>query len=286
VAEVYNEVNTGLLGWFGQPWEIKQLHRHNDIELNLVVDGELHYLLAGEMHLLCPNQLLVFWAVMPHRIVHCQASTKLAVIHLPLLEFLRWNLPKSLIDGLLHTRPIVQPSPDPTFDRALFGRWAADLQQTPTPAVNPAPLEQHQIVLLELEARLRRLANNLDNRQDHITPTPKHLSPVAWLAGQLAQRHAQDINLQHLAGELGLHPNYMAGLFQKTLGLTMHQYLVQQRIAHAQRLLVTSHLPILEVASEVGFGSLSRFYQAFVKLTGFTPKRYRNTHARALPITE
>jgi AraC family transcriptional regulator, melibiose operon regulatory protein len=285
MPEVLHESSSGVLGWFGQPWEIKQLHRHNDIELNLVLGGELQYLLAGEMHLLCPNQLLVFWAVMPHRIVHCQTTTKLAVIHLPLLEFLRWNLPKSLVDGLLYTRPIIHQSPDPLFDQMLFARWAADLQQTPTPSVNPAPLEQHQIVLLELEARMRRLANNLDNDHPSLA-SQMHPSPVAWLASQLAQNHAQDINLKSLVREFGLHPNYAASLFQKTLGLTMHQYLVQQRIAHAQRLLVTSQLPILEVAGEVGFGSLSRFYQTFVKLTGFTPKRYRSTHARALLIAE
>jgi transcriptional regulator GlxA family with amidase domain len=55
-------------------------------------------------------------------------------------------------------------------------------------------------------------------------------------------------------------------------------YLTQYRVAHAQRLLVTTDLPVLEIALACGFNSLSRFYAAFKKICGRSPRTYRQEH--------
>ncbi len=275
--DIHTEPSSSLLGWYGQPWEVKQLHRHNDIELNFVAKGEIQYLFAGQIQSVNANQLLIFSAVTPHRIVHCSSDTELGVIHLPLLEFLRWNI-ESLQSQLLQTKWLIGQDPDPSFDQKLFWRWAKELQTSPTPQTSLAPLEQHTIILLELEARLRRQARQVANLQT--SPKKNSFTPdaVQALAQIINERHQEPLKLEQVATEVGLHPNYAMNLFRLHLGLTMHQYLTQQRIAHAQRLLITSGTPILDIALEVGFGSLSQFYAAFVKQTQQTPKRYRQRY--------
>ena len=280
---VFDDKISGILGWFGEPWVIPQLHRHNDIELNLVARGQLHYLFGGQVQAISAGQLAVFWAVAPHRIVYTAPETLLGVIQVPLLEFLRWNLPIVLQEGLLHGKVILGQDAQPHFDQMLFERWAKELQQTPVPSVNPNPLERHRIVLLEVEARLLRHAREIDTehplKAKAVPPTAK-MDKAQQLARLLAERHSQPIALEDIAAEVGLNPSYAMTLFRTTLGLTMYEYLNQHRIAHAQRLLITSDLPILDVALEAGFGSLSRFYQAFKTSSGYSPKTYRAMHFR------
>jgi transcriptional regulator GlxA family with amidase domain len=53
------------------------------------------------------------------------------------------------------------------------------------------------------------------------------------------------------------------------------EYVTQYRLSHAQRLLATTDLKILDVALASGFGSASRFYQVFMAMCGLTPRDYR-----------
>ena len=279
LEDIQTEPSSSLLGWYGQPWEVKQLHRHNDLELNFVAKGEIQYLLAGQIQSVTANQLLIFWAVTPHRLVYCSPDTELGVIHLPLLEFLRWNI-GNLQHQLLQTKWLIGKDPDPSVDQKLFWRWAKELQTSRTPQVHQAPLEQHTIILLELEARLRRQARTLQTPLVELPSSRRTPILVQQLAQIIAERHDQPLPLNRLLEGIEIHTNYAMNLFQKHFGLSMHQYLVQHRIAHAQRLLITTRQSILDCALDSGFGSQSQFYQAFKEHTGYTPKQYRKIFAR------
>ena len=76
----------------------------------------------------------------------------------------------------------------------------------------------------------------------------------------------------------GVNPNYAMNLFRQTFGTTMSHFITEHRIAHAQRLLVTSDETILKVAFAAGFQSLSRFNEAFKAACGCSPRDYRKAH--------
>jgi AraC-like DNA-binding protein len=81
-----------------------------------------------------------------------------------------------------------------------------------------------------------------------------------------------------VAREVDLHPDYASAIFRKGFGLTPTRFILQHRVSHAQRMLVTSDAKVLEVALEAGFGSLSRFNAAFRQLCGCSPREYRAIH--------
>jgi AraC-like DNA-binding protein len=81
--------------------------------------------------------------------------------------------------------------------------------------------------------------------------------------------------VSRIGREVGLHPNYAMSLFRRTFGATLLEYLTQLRISHAQRLLATTDDKVLDVALSSGFGSLSRFNDAFVRRCGLSPSAYR-----------
>jgi AraC family transcriptional regulator, melibiose operon regulatory protein len=276
VTDIYSSPH-GLLGWYGEPWVIERLHHHSDIELNLVSNGELHYLMGGATLTIGAGEVAVYWAVTPHRIITCQPASTLGVLHIPLTEFLRWQVPATLRETLLRGQALKHHSPDPTLDTALFKRWASELQRTPRPAINPDPIERHQAVLLEAEAFLHRLARLTDAPASAVLGDLGR-STAERLAQLIAERHAENISAQLIAQALGLHPNYAMTVFKQAFGLTMREFLTQHRVAHAQRLLVTTDLSVLDIASESGFQSVSRFYAVFARASKQTPLAYRQRH--------
>ncbi|MER3443431.1 MAG: hypothetical protein C4333_04640 [Meiothermus sp.] len=100
-------------------------------------------------------------------------------------------------------------------------------------------------------------------------------SRAARMAAFLAEHHTRPVRPAEAARMVGLNPNYAAGLFLRHFGMTPTDYLTALRVAHAQRLLLSSELGVLEVALESGFGSPSRFYAAFTRLVGESPGAFR-----------
>lgn len=67
-------------------------------------------------------------------------------------------------------------------------------------------------------------------------------------------------------------------LFRQHYGMTLGTYLTRLRVCQAQYLLVSTNGDVSRIAFETGFGSLSRFYEAFKAISGQTPRQYRMLH--------
>ena len=98
------------------------------------------------------------------------------------------------------------------------------------------------------------------------------------LAAYIAQHYREAIRIEEVAAKVGLNPNYAMNLFKKTFNLTINAYLTQHRLSHAQRLLATTDLKVIDVALDSGYPTLSRFYDAFKQSCGCSPSSYRRTH--------
>ena len=57
--------------------------------------------------------------------------------------------------------------------------------------------------------------------------------------------------------------------------MTFSEYLTAHRLKRAKELLETTGLPVLQVAADVGYGSVSQFGQAFRRQYGVSPAQYR-----------
>ena len=67
---------------------------------------------------------------------------------------------------------------------------------------------------------------------------------------------------------------YVSRLFKKHFDTTISDYIMKRRIAESQ-LLIMQGLPLIDVAYQVGFGSLSTFIRTFRTVTDMTPSAYR-----------
>ena len=124
---------------------------HNEIELNLLQSGSLTYLLRGRRVTIRPRRLAVFWAVAPLQIIQIEGDAPYYVATIPLTRFLQWKLPSGFLNRILGGEVIEEASESAGgYDLAMFERWLWDVADDVQ--------EPQEIVLLEMEARLRRLA--------------------------------------------------------------------------------------------------------------------------------
>ena len=87
----------------------------------------------------------------------------------------------------------------------------------------------------------------------------------------------RDLTLESLAREAGYSRAHFLRMFRESTGTTPHQYVMQRRIAHAEKLLSANELGVAEIAVTCGFSSQAHLTLAFKKQTGVTPAEYRRT---------
>jgi AraC family transcriptional regulator, melibiose operon regulatory protein len=259
--------------------------RHNEVELNFLLDGSLSYFFGGAQVTIPPRYLAAFWAAIPHQVLGSPSSEKGAdyyVVTIPLLTFLQLNLPDRLVQPILHGQMILEPQEGWCASAPeRFEQWADDLE-------GDQP-DQHRAVLLEIEALLLRLALRLPEQLPIPYPGSAargclhegRLSKVEQMAAYIAQHYTEPLQIDEISHAVGLHPGYAMTLFKKSFGMTLIEYVNQHRITHAQRLLATTDKTILSIALESGFGSLSRFNDAFKRACGYTPRQHRKKYQPA-----
>ena len=169
------------------------------------------------------------------------------------------------------------------FDRDIFLRWRDELLF--------GDEELGLIVRDELSARVRRLDREgwrdlravgaAMARLGHLEP---ERIPVVEQMVRFIAEHAQNpISARDVARDACLHPNYAMTLFKRGTGLTINQSILRQRLDMAQSLLIATDMSVGTVAFESGFGSLSRFYEAFTHRFGTRPSEFRAGFRDHLP---
>lgn len=103
---------------------------------------------------------------------------------------------------------------------------------------------------------------------------------VARAASRIERDFAQPLRLEDLAREAKLSPNHLLRLFSQAYGVTPIQLLTRVRLDHARDLLVTTSLPIAEIAEASGFPDQSYFSRVFRSVVGGTPREYRRAGGR------
>ena len=87
-----------------------------------------------------------------------------------------------------------------------------------------------------------------------------------------------DVNLQALAGQIFLSPNYVGSLFKKSTGVSFSDYLCSHRLMAAEKLLVEKGMRVSSVAEAVGIPNVSYFCVQFRNAYGVTPSNFKKKH--------
>ena len=82
------------------------------------------------------------------------------------------------------------------------------------------------------------------------------------------------LTIPQLAQKVGLNQCYLKKGFKEMFGQTVYDYLQEQRMSQAKRLLHTEQYTIAQVAEMVGFSSANSFATAFKRIVGMQPSEW------------
>lgn len=249
-------------------------HTHPDIEVNFLFDGDFSYLHGGAVVPITAGRFTVLWGGVPHQTIGRGIVSRGIWITLPLAWFLQWRLPNGMHDRLL-AGEIVAAAPDAN-DRLTLERWLADAES--------GEADRRHVLQLEMEARFHRLALAMPRRGGRTPVAAEGSGQMTRITQFIAEHYREPLSVQAIARHAGLHPKYLMRIFKKLCGVSVWEYLTRLRVSHAQRLLITSDMKVLDVAMESGFSSVAPFYAAFAAHTrGIRPLAYRRQHRLAEP---
>jgi AraC family transcriptional regulator, melibiose operon regulatory protein len=261
----------------GKSIEVQRMpgpHMHSQIELNFVLEGRMTYWFDGRELAVDAGRLVLFWGMIPHQVTAVEKPTRFICLYVPMSVFLGLpalsHLREAMFRGAVIEALDIRP-----YDSDVFRRWRDEL------LVGDDQVEQ--IVRDELTARVRRidregwrdlrdLAEASPHAANHDAERALHIEKMSRFVGE---RATEDISVDDVAKAAGLHPNYATTIFKRSVGLSINQAIIRHRLDMAQSMLIATDLSVADIAFECGFGSLSRFYEAFKQRFRSSPKLFR-----------
>jgi AraC-like DNA-binding protein len=151
--------------------------------------------------------------------------------------------------------------------RALFGRLEAEARQS-----RAGREAMQRLVLVEILLVIYRC---LQAERAARAAEPARLR-VEDVEAFVRERYAEGLSLASLAARFGFNPSYLSRLFSARTGVHLTEYINRVRIQKSCALLKRSAMGIVEIAFAVGYNNRSHFDRYFRRITGMSPREYRN----------
>ncbi len=94
----------------------------------------------------------------------------------------------------------------------------------------------------------------------------------------IAAHLCTDFRVGDIAEEVNIAPNYLQRIFKQTMGVTLVEYINQQRIERSKWLLMYTDDTIVDVAIASGFNSRQHFFRVFNSMMNMSPQQFRQEY--------
>ncbi|MBO1514076.1 helix-turn-helix domain-containing protein [Metabacillus bambusae] len=84
------------------------------------------------------------------------------------------------------------------------------------------------------------------------------------------------ISVSQIAESIGISPVHLSARFKKEVGQTLSRYIQQEKVEESKKLIVLTDYSFLEICTLLNFNDQSYFTKVFKKITGLTPKQYKD----------
>ncbi len=122
-----------------------------------------------------------------------------------------------------------------------------------------------------VEESIFRLFYLLLGQQGFKQPVDARISAVqAFITARLSA----NLPISELAKIACLSPTQFKKRFRQDLGISVHQYITEQRMEKAKALLTHTDLPVQLIAEQVGYNDVSAFSRRFSAFFGLSPRKF------------
>ncbi|WP_336773887.1 AraC family transcriptional regulator [Paenibacillus sp. MMO-58] len=246
------------------------LHGHDFYEIFIVISGQCTHLVNGDTQFLKEGAMVFIRPDDTHSYDLLEGED---------CRFLNVNFYKEVVEG--------------AFDYIGHAAFAQALRSPQLPPVILLPgtdmealmrkSEQIQLFNSTDKQKARTMARSFLNdalthfflhfRNDGTQPLPQWFD---HLLAQLQRKENFSAGLPRLRELTDRSDGHLNRVFKQYLRMTPTAYLNHLRLGHAKNLLLTTQLPIVDIAYDAGFDNLSHFYHLFKDAYGIAPGKIRN----------
>ena len=112
-------------------------------------------------------------------------------------------------------------------------------------------------------------------RVSELKAVPEKSREIIIAEDYIRSNLTRPLSIEEVAKAVGYSDYYLSRKFAKETGMIFSDYVNRERVRYAQTLLRTGSLPVQAISDMLQFTSLSYFGRVFKKITGQTPKQYR-----------
>ena len=131
------------------------------------------------------------------------------------------------------------------------------------------PYYSYRIYLLLRDLLLQIMRKNSERKR---TPDEK----LKMIQNYLDAYCTTNVDFDALATSLNYSYDYLRHYFKMQTNMSLKQYVIQRRILLAKEYLM-SDVPVAQVATNCGFKSAAHFIATFRRITGLTPRQFRES---------
>lgn len=162
----------------------------------------------------------------------------------------------------------------------LYNILASDNTYGPFVAVDDVYSPEHLVFHF---STFKCMIDTICERLRESTPTNEHdnmsNSAFLYMMKYIDTHLSEGFSLQQLAKEINMNANYLGQIFKRETGKTYTTYVTELRIERAKEMLRTEDSSISDIATSLGFNDYFYFLKTFKRITGMTPKQFRQEPA-------
>ena len=102
------------------------------------------------------------------------------------------------------------------------------------------------------------------------------------IAGYIEHEIDQPLKVSDIAANFDYNDKHLSRLFKRYTGVSLKQYILNQKLKRADFLLMDSTIPVSDIAFRVGYSSYHTFERAYVANRGMTPTAFRQLYAQKI----
>ena len=279
----YNEIPPSMLAEYDMEFftlsssliaSTTSAHAHSALEILYFVKGSYKVDIDGEQIITSPGDMVMFPSNAVHSIYHLEATEgRYYVLKLALNLLFQFFKGNECADCLIPfskrqngDKSVFRASELPAEITAMWKKMIDEYNSS-----SPIMYTMEKAYAFELLILIYRhyFAGNM--RGHDIEVDPRLRSMIYESVSYINDNYASDITPYECAKKINLSYSYYAKLFHATVGRSFKEYLLSLRLEKAYNALISTNLPITEIAMCCGYKNSAYFSAEFKKHYGTTP---------------
>lgn len=260
------------------PW-----HIHNDIQIIYIIDGDIELKLTYEKFHLTKDSIHIIHPGDVHGMKGMSEKNLVVVLSLDMKFFLqRYPDLNAQIFTTKTNESLVSYREFLSLKTNIFSIISELYNKEKN--YNERIIENACALLDSLYKNFRGFTVDLANRtlEHKVSHDMIQIERIGRVIRHIYDNYAYKLNLNEIADSEGLNPYYLSHLFKQIVGNSFRNFVSTVRVELSEVRLLTTDVPIAQIAADVGFSNAKYYVKNFEQWFGCHPREHRQINREKL----